>query len=732
MGFKWYFILLFLPVSIFSQIVTTDYIGKKLDEAKTYYDASESQKAYATLDELISNSQKEKNNFGYGMGLIKKVFYDIELGSEKNIEKDWAVIEKLKISNSNQEKEIKMGLLWTKSLYSKNKEGGLSKSIDFLNEALKIAGNPPIQSDVTAEIYYTLGSIKEKNNEYASALELYQKSVQLYEKEKEPESAGLVYVNIANVYFYMGEIEQAIQYSHKAIQSRKRVKDYENLCVQLSNLARIYNHTHQPDSAIYYYKESNRFAQNSKKPETKFISLVDLAMAYHTQKDRPNALKYMEEAIAYGKQMNRHQLYRYTRVAGMFAGYTGDEEKMNCYYEESYQQALEAKDKGALRDWFGSQNFYYANVKNDPATAYKYLENFHAYKDSILNETSKKNFHELEVKYETEKKEAEIERLAIDAKIKNLEIEKQNALLRGNLIEAEQKQKEIEILVKTKEINDLKISQQNEFLKMSEAQIKALEQQKTIAEQENELKEQQIQNQNLTRNLGIALFGIVLISIAFVVNRILLKKKIEQKNLIIRERNRISSELHDEVGSTLTAINLISHSAIKGLNQEESKTKFQIEKIKENTQSVMENISDIVWSMNPDNDNFRQIIVRMKEFAVNILENNKIDYQFEMDESLNEVKFPPEKRRDFYLIFKEALNNLSKYSQADFAKISIQKNANEIHMKIEDNGKGFNLNSAKLGNGLKNMKMRTENHKGKFEISSNENGTQIHVSFPYA
>ncbi|WP_159447485.1 tetratricopeptide repeat-containing sensor histidine kinase [Moheibacter sediminis] len=717
---------------MFSQIVNTDYIGKKLDEAKTYYDASESQKAYTTLDELISNSQKEKNNFGYGMGLIKKVFYDIELGYDKNVAKEWAVIENLKISNPNHEKEIKMGLLWTKSLYFKNKEGGLSKSTEYLNEALRIAGKPPIKSSITAEIYYTLGSVKEKNNEYASALDYYQKSVQMYEKENEPESAGLVYVNISNVYFYMGEIAQSIQYSHKAIQSRKRAKDYENLCVQLSNLARIYNKINQMDSAIYYYKESNRFAQNSKKPETKFISLVDLAMAYHAQKDRPNALKYMEEAIEYGKEINRHQLYRYTRVAGMFAGYTGDEEKMNRYYEESYQKALEAKDNGAVRDWYGSLNFYYKNVKNDPATAYGYLENFHAYKDSILNETSKKNFHELEVKYETEKKEAEIERLAIDSKIKNLEIEKKNALIRGNLIEAEQKQREIEILVKTKEINDLKISQQNEFLKMNQAQIHSLEQQKKIAYQENELKERKIQNQNLTRNLGIASFLIVLISIAFLVNRILLKKKIEQKNLIIKERNRISSELHDEVGSTLTAINLISHSAIKDLNLEESKTKVQIEKIKENTQNVMENISDIVWSMNPDNDNFRQIIVRMKEFTVNILENNKIDYQFEIDDSLNEVKFSPEKRRDFYLIFKEALNNLSKYSQADFAKISIMKNPHEIHMKIKDNGVGFDLSTVKLGNGLKNMKMRTENQKGKFEISSNKSGTQIYVSFPYA
>lgn len=732
MDFKWSFLLFLLPFSIFGQMVNSTYIEQKLGEAKTYYDASDSNKAYEVLNELISNSQKEKNNFGYGMGLLKKIFYDIELGNEQNIEKDWAVIEKLKIPNSNQEKEIKMEILWTKALYHKNKDGGLSKSIDLLNEALKIAGNPPIQSDITAEVYYTLGMLKEKNNEYAEALDLYQKSLQLYEKKNEPESAGLVYVNIVNVYYYMGEIEQAIQYSHKAIQSRKKAKDYENLTVQLSNLARIYQKNQQMDSAIYYFRESNQYAQNSKKPETKFISLVDMAMVYHSQKDRPNALKYMEEALAYGKQINRHQLYRYTRVAAMFAGYTGDEEKMNKYYAESYQQALEAKDKGALRDWNSSQSFYYKNVKNDPAKAYPFLENFHAYKDSILNETSKKNFHELEVKYETEKKEAEIERLAIDTKIKNLEIEKKNALLKGNLIEAEQKQKEIEILVKTREINDLKISQQNEFLKMSEAQIKTLEQQKTIAEQENELKERRIQNQNLTRNLGIASFLVVLISIAFLVNRILLKKKIEQKNLIIRERNRISSELHDEVGSTLTAINLISHSAIKGLNQEESKTKIQIEKIKENTQSVMENISDIVWSMNPDNDNFKQIIVRMKEFAVNILETNKIDYQFKMDDSLNEVKFSPEKRRDFYLIFKEALNNLSKYSQADFAKISIQKNAHEIQMKIQDNGKGFDLNSAKSGNGLKNMKTRTQNHKGKFEINSNENGTQIHVSFPYA
>lgn len=723
-----FFLLFLLPFSAFSQTVDFNDVQKKLDEAATFYQQSQYEKAIGSLDALYKQSKKENHQYGAGMALLKKKFYQIETGNQTT-EPDWKLLESFKTTNKTRNNILKLHLLKVKSKYFKNSE----KGILYLQEAMKIPVNSPDELNVLGEIYMQYAKIKHVNSDNIEAGKYFLKAQQTFEKIGNLEAAGLVYGDLANCSFMMKEYDRAIDYAEKGIESRKKFKDYENLCIQLSNLGRIYQHLGKQELAQKYFEESTEYAAKSSKKETRFVNLVDIALLYHSKKDRENALKYMEQALAEGKKINQPKLHRYIRLAGMFAGYTGNETLMNQYYDESFALASKDKDKDALRDWYASQNFYYANVKKDAAKAYPFLEKFHAYKDSLLNEKSKKDFNELEVQYQTEKKQFEINKLSTEKKIQNLEIERKNALLRGNLLEANEKQQEIQLLTKVKEVNDLKIAKQNETLGLNEVQIKYLQQQKRLAEQDNLLKENKIQNEKLTRNLIIASFIAAICAFAFLINRMILRKKIEQKNMLLKERNRISSELHDEVGSTLTAINLLSHSAIKNLEQKkENPLQSQIEKIRDNTQSVMENISDIVWSMNPENDSFQKIKIRMIEFADSVLDTNDIDYTFSSDEALNDLKMNAEKRRDFYLIFKEAVNNLSKYSKANLAEIKISKSENFVEMTIKDNGIGFHENLVKKGNGLINMKKRAERNHGIFEIISRKTGTFIRAKLPYA
>lgn len=710
-----------------SQTAGSAYADKKLNEAAGFYSQSQYEKAIHTLDALYSQSKKEKNGYGAGMALQKKIQYQIENGSYTNSEPDWKTAESHTTKNKRQNSILKTHLLKTKGIFYKNS----AKGIQFLEQGIQLAGNSPEEQNLLAEIHWEYGKIKHKNTDNIEANKYLLKAQQIFEKLENTDAATMIYGDLSNVAFMMKEYDRAIDYSEKGIESRKKFKDYENLCIQLSNLGRIYQHLGKPELAEKYFLESAQYAEKSSKKETKFVNLVDIALLYHTKKDRENALKYIEKALEEGRKINQPKLHRYIRLAAMFAGYTGNEELMQKYYDESYSLAVKEKDKDALRDWNGSQNFYYANVKKDVAKAYPFLEKFHAYKDSIINEKSKKDFNELEVKYQTEKKQSEIDKLSIEKKIQTLEIERKNVLIKGNILEASEKQREIELLTKTKEINDLKIAGQNEALNLNAVQIKYLQQQKKLSEQENQLKENKIQNEKLTKNLIIASFAAALLVFAFLINRMILKKKIDQKNMILKERSRISSELHDEVGSTLTAINLLSHSAINNVAKENS-AREKIEKIRDNTQNVMENISDIVWSMNPENENFSQMKIKMIEFAETVLENNNISYTFEAGNDLNNIKLSAEKRRDFYLIFKEAVNNLSKYSEADNAEIHIQKSGNFLKMMIKDNGNGFNENLVKQGNGLRNMKKRAERNGGNLNIKSGKSGTSISLNFPYA
>jgi two-component system sensor histidine kinase UhpB len=247
------------------------------------------------------------------------------------------------------------------------------------------------------------------------------------------------------------------------------------------------------------------------------------------------------------------------------------------------------------------------------------------------------------------------------------------------------------------------------------------------------IQELKLERQGLFRNVLIAAIVLALGLAYILFNRYQLKKKLEQKTAMLKERTRISSELHDEVGSTLSTINILSHSARLKLKNDIEKSDSLLEKINENSQRMMDAMSDIVWSINPENDELGNISVRMKEFASEILDNKNIDYSFHIADELKEVKLSPEIRKDMYLVFKEAVNNLAKYSKASSATISISRVNGSLDMLIEDNGTGFDISKLNSGNGMNNMKRRAEEHGGYFKIDSMEGkGTTVRLQIPIA
>ncbi len=181
-------------------------------------------------------------------------------------------------------------------------------------------------------------------------------------------------------------------------------------------------------------------------------------------------------------------------------------------------------------------------------------------------------------------------------------------------------------------------------------------------------------------------------------------------------RSKIARDLHDEMGSTLTSINIISKVAMQGVEEEKIKTYLQ--KIKDNSGRMMESMSDIVWAINPANDSFEKVIVRMKEFAAEILEPARINYYFSEEGSLDKAQLNLEQRKDIYMIFKEAINNTVKYSGATEVNIVLQKRDDNLRMVIIDNGNGFDPDHLYSGNGLKNMQVRSKEMNAKLRVDS--------------
>ncbi|MEO5905642.1 MAG: two-component regulator propeller domain-containing protein [Saprospiraceae bacterium] len=194
-------------------------------------------------------------------------------------------------------------------------------------------------------------------------------------------------------------------------------------------------------------------------------------------------------------------------------------------------------------------------------------------------------------------------------------------------------------------------------------------------------------------------------------------------------RTRIARDLHDDIGSTLSSINMISSMADKSITEKKSTELFST--ISKASNQAMELMSDIVWSINPKNDRMEMIIIRMRQYASEILEAANISFTLDVDDSSRSIVLPLEMRKDFYLVFKEAVNNLAKYSKAQHVTIRLTSLHGVIHLNIADNGKGFNTKENFSGNGLKNMKARAAMLKGTLLITSVPGrGTIIDLKVP--
>lgn len=202
--------------------------------------------------------------------------------------------------------------------------------------------------------------------------------------------------------------------------------------------------------------------------------------------------------------------------------------------------------------------------------------------------------------------------------------------------------------------------------------------------------------------------------------------RINQILAIEKVRNRVARDLHDDMGSTLSTINILSTMSKSKLATDIVKTSEYLNKISDNAQRMMEAMDDIVWAIKPANDSMQKVIARMREFATNLLEAKTIDCRFYVDEEVEGIKLDMEKRRDLFLIFKESINNTAKYSHASLVEITISIKSNQLILEIKDNGMGFDMQQQEQGNGIGNMRKRADFLHAQLNINSKPNGgTQI-------
>jgi signal transduction histidine kinase len=222
------------------------------------------------------------------------------------------------------------------------------------------------------------------------------------------------------------------------------------------------------------------------------------------------------------------------------------------------------------------------------------------------------------------------------------------------------------------------------------------------------------------------------------------RSKEERLQELQRVRKRIATDLHDDVGSSLTKIALLSEAVRQKVAAKNKDASERLDTITAISNELVESMSDIVWAINPQKDNLSDLSQRMRRFASDIFTPSRIAFRFRAPGPEQDIQLGANIRREIFLIFKESVNNIVKHSGSCEVMVELAVAGGWLMFSISDNGKGFNPSLAKAatgylssqsrgGNGLASMRRRARELGGQFEVTTNiGQGTLVSLRLPVA
>lgn len=183
-------------------------------------------------------------------------------------------------------------------------------------------------------------------------------------------------------------------------------------------------------------------------------------------------------------------------------------------------------------------------------------------------------------------------------------------------------------------------------------------------------------------------------------------------------RNRIASDLHDEVGSSLSSITIGSQLASSLSPVENEQLHMLLARIGETSSESLRSISDIVWAIDPKNDEGEALVKRMRRIATELLEGKGINVSFNVSGGVEDLKLPMDARKEVVLIYKEAIHNASKYSGASTVQVSLHRRNGTLAVSVKDDGRGFDVSLHPDGHGLGSMRRRAQQLRAELTLNS--------------
>ena len=276
---------------------------------------------------------------------------------------------------------------------------------------------------------------------------------------------------------------------------------------------------------------------------------------------------------------------------------------------------------------------------------------------------------------------------------------------------------------KSRNLENQKIAIRYEFSKKSRED--SLQYQLTLSRQ-------QIASATYRNSMYLALVALVLTACIaiFIINRVRKLQENKRKLALENMRQNIAGDLHDDIGSTLSSIQIISNLALSQRNSD-AQLRQSVSRISELSDKVSDGIREIVWSVNPAHDRLETVTTHLRKLAADILNDSSITFTFKENLKEPEKELTPQQRKDLFMIFKEALNNARKYSGTGHIDLFINQHGQMLQIGIKDYGCGFDTDKTERGNGLNNMARRAADINALLDIDTHPGkGTLVSLQVP--
>ncbi|GAB4008477.1 hypothetical protein GCM10028808_14670 [Spirosoma migulaei] len=528
------------------------------------------------------------------------------------------------------------------------------QTLEYLQKALAIAEANKLSPRILANAMTNLGTAYRNLNQQEKALDISLRSLRMQEQYNILPRNENTYIGVGLALKETKRPREAIGYFQQALVLNQNLKYPYGMAISEQNIGRCYDDLDQYDKALAYYRIAGKHAKESESELLQADILVNTGLVLRKSKRLEEAKRSIEQALV----LNKKQESKGAMATDYFnLGQVYEELKDYKLAEQNMKKALALANE--LKD-----NTKIAIYTQGLADVYGGMKDFQqAYvfqlernqrMDSTTTVRTSAEVQRMVAKYETEKKEA---------------------------------------------------------------QIKLLQQQAKLNQQERE----RIQ---FRTNVFIAGSVLLLLLGASVSAWLLNRSRFQRLEEAQRLRKQIAHDLHDEVGSTLSSISILSgHTDTllrqnrPGMDTSETAQRL-VQKIYTDARQILESIDEIIWTINPGNDSLHRIALRLQEYAQPLMESKGIECSFQIDPALGDAPISMEVRRSLYLIGKEAINNLIKYSGATQATVRFERKNDQLQVMIQDNGRGFDPAQLSERTGQSSMKQRAEAMGGSLDVQS--------------